>query len=237
MATEGKTKQRSAPYAPASAMSALFDHIRYVKTPDSVDSGLLEDYGISHSNAFALLSALKFLNLVDSSGKPTEAFRDLQTGGDEFKIALNQVLEKAYSGLFSRLDVGRDSKDKIVNYFARNYSPATANKAAILFLDLCGEAGITTSAQPRQADPSNSGTVKVKRQPTPPKGGQKKGNTGTGGNGQSVEEPETRPRVDIRINSQDLAGMTPEQIEAIFSGLAKLGPKTVPVPPQGNGTD
>ena len=94
MATEGKTKQRSAPYAPASAMSALFDHIRYVKTPDSVDSGLLEDYGISHSNAFALLSALKFLNLVDSSGKPTEAFRDLQTGGDEFKIALNQVLEK-----------------------------------------------------------------------------------------------------------------------------------------------
>ncbi len=30
---------------PASTLSAFFDHIRYVKTPDRVDSALLEDYG------------------------------------------------------------------------------------------------------------------------------------------------------------------------------------------------
>ena len=233
MATEAR--QRSAPYVPASAMSAFFDHIRYVKTPDAVDSGILEDYGISHSNAFALLSALKFLNLVDSSGKPTEAFRELQTGGEEFSLALRQVLETAYKELFSRLDVSRDSKDKIINFFARNYSPATANKATILFLDLCGEAGIITAAQPRKVDASEGATTKPKQRPTTPRNNQKK-STGKQ-TGQVTEELETGPRVDIRINSQDLASMTPEQIQAIFSGLAMLGPKAVPVPAVENGTD
>ena len=232
-------RQRSAPYVPAGAMSAFFDHIRYVKTPDTVDSGLLEDYGILHSNAFPLLSALKFLNLVDSSGKPTEAFRELQTGGGEFSLALRQVLETAYKELFSRLDVSRDSKDKIINFFARNYSPATANKATILFLDLCGEAGIITAAQPRKADASEGATTKSKQWPTTPQNNQK---TSTGKQtgkqtGQVTEELETGPRVDIRINSQDLANMTPEQIQAIFSGLAMLGPKAVPVPAVKNGTD
>ena len=47
--------------------------------------------------------------------------------------------------LFSRLDVSRDSRDKIVNFFARNYSPATAERAVALFLDLCGEAGMGTA--------------------------------------------------------------------------------------------
>lgn len=233
MATEAR--QRIAPYVPASAMSAFFDHIRYVKTPAAVDSGILEDYGISHSNVFALLSALKFLNLVDSSGKPTEAFRELQTGSEEFSLALRQVLETAYKELFSRLDVSRDSKDKITNFFARNYSPATANKATILFLDLCGEAGIITAAQPRKADASEGATTKPKQRPTTPQNNQK---TSTGKQtGQVTEELETGPRVDIRINSQDLANMTPEQIEAIFSGLAMLGPKAVPVHAVENGTD
>ena len=230
MATEAR--QRSAPYVPASAMSAFFDHIRYVKTPDAVDSGILEDYGISHSNAFPLLSALKFLNLVDSSGKPTEAFRELQIGGEEFSLALRQVLETAYKELFSRLDVSRDSKDKIINFFARNYSPATANKATILFLDLCGEAGIITAAQPRKADASEGAPTKPKQRPTTPK----KESTGKQ-TGQVTEELEPGPRIDIRINTQDLAGMTPEQIQAIFSGLAMLGPKAVPVPAVKNGTD
>jgi hypothetical protein len=153
--TERKRK-RLAPYVPASALSEFFDHIRTVREPETVDSGLLQDYGLSPTNALALLSTLKFLGVTDDRGRPTPVFRQLQTGGDEFKEALKGVVERAYSDLLSRLDVSRDTKDKIVNYFARNYSPATAERAARLFLDICGEAGIPTASQPRKSDTAKS---------------------------------------------------------------------------------
>ena len=150
MATAEQKRKRAAPYVSAKVLSEFFDHIRYVREPDNVDSGLLQDYGVSVGNSFALLSTLKFLGLTDDRGKPTPAFRQLQVGGDEFRDALKGILGMAYSDLFSRLDVSRDTRDKIVNFFARNYSPATAERAARLFLDLCGEAGIPTASQPRQ---------------------------------------------------------------------------------------
>ena len=149
-----RKRKRVAPYAPASALSEFFDHIRSVREPEIVDNGLLQDYGLSKANALALLSTLKFLGMTDDKGYPTPVFRELQTGGDEFKEALRNVVERAYSDLFSRLDVSKDTKDKIVNFFARNYSPATAERATRLFLDLCGEAGIPTASQPRKADSS-----------------------------------------------------------------------------------
>jgi hypothetical protein len=168
---------------------------------------------------------LKFLGLTDDTGKPTPVFRELQTGGDEFRDALKDVVERSYDDLFGRLDVSRDSKDKIVNYFARNYSPATAERAARLFLDLCGEAGITTAAQPRKADPGKRGAA-----PQKPKPG-----TGQNTRQQQVQEQETEgspgPRIDIRINSQDFANMDAAQIAAVFEGLVKVaGAYGVPTP-------
>ena len=152
-------RKRAAPYVPASTLSQFFDHIRYVREPSDVDAGLLEDYGIKRGQVFALGSALKFLDVIDESGKPTPVFRGLQTGGDEFRDALRAVVERAYADLFNRLDVSRDTKDKITNFFARNYSPATAERATRLFLDLCGEAGIETASQPRKADRKQTQTI------------------------------------------------------------------------------
>ena len=88
MATRAQERKRLAPYAPASALSEFFDHIRTVREPEIVDNGLLQDYGLSKSNALSLLSTLKFLGITDGQGRPTPIFRQLQTGGDEFKEAL-----------------------------------------------------------------------------------------------------------------------------------------------------
>lgn len=139
--------KRNAPYASAAAVSELLDHIRYVSTPKKVDPGLLTDYGVSKGNTFALMSALKFLGLIDNAGVPTPAFSSLQTMGDEFRSNLREIVEKAYADLFSRLDVTRDSREHIRNYFARNYSASQADKATTLFLDLCREAGIPVAEE------------------------------------------------------------------------------------------
>lgn len=167
--TQERKRKRVAPYVPASALSEFFDHIRTVREPEVVDNGLLQDYGLSKPNALALLSTLKFLGITDDKGRPTPVFRQLQTGGDEFRETLKSVVERSYADLLSRLDVSRDTKDKIVNYFARNYSPATAERAARLFLDLCGEASIPTASQPRKADRSRSQPTKSRlpRQDSP----------------------------------------------------------------------
>jgi hypothetical protein len=150
--SEGK-KGRSAPYVSAASLSSFFDHVRWVTTPKKVDQGLLLDYGLPKGSVGALLSALKFFGLVGDDGSPTPAFKMVQTGGDEFRTNLEQIMRRSYADLFSRLDPSRDSREKIRNYFARNYSPAISNKATILFLDLAKEAGIPVA---EEAIPSHS---------------------------------------------------------------------------------
>ena len=146
MANKGKNK-RKAPYISAAALSQFFDHIRYVSTPKKVDAGLLRDYGVSEGNVFALMSALKFLGVIDNEGSPTPAYNSLQVMGEEFISNLQEVVNTAYADLFARLDVSRDSREHIRNYFSRNYGASQSNKATILFLDLCREAGIPVASE------------------------------------------------------------------------------------------
>ena len=221
-----KKRKRLAPYVPSSVLSEFFDHIRYVQTPKKVDSSLLQDYGIAKGHAFALLSTLKFLGLTEDDGTPTPAFRALQLGGDEFKNSLREILKQAYSDLFSRLDVTRDSRDKILNFFARNYSPATAEKATRLFLDLCGEAGIDTAAkEEKRKEPRK--TTKQRARPILNEIAE------TVQTKQQISEElshseipqdtlESLPGVSIRIDSKDLVSMNPQQIQALFEGLSKV---------------
>lgn len=158
-----KRRKRLAPYVPASALSQFFDHIRYVKTPDVVTSGLLMDYNIPKGHAFALLSALKFLGITEDDGTPTPAYKALQTSGEEFRANLEEVVRRAYSDLFSVADPTRNGREHIKNFFARNYSPATAERATALFLDLCGEASIPTLEEKPAA------VTKTKQAPSKPK--------------------------------------------------------------------
>ncbi len=162
MATSEGTRGRSAPYVSAASLSSFFDHVRWVTTPKKVDQGLLLDYGLRRGSIGALLSALKFFGLVGDDGTPTPAFKMVQTGGDEFRANLEQIVKRSYADLFSRLDPSRDSREKIRNYFARNYSPAISNKATILFLDLAKEAGIPVAEELISSQRSGITTVSPK---------------------------------------------------------------------------
>lgn len=140
-----KGGKRNAPYVAVKAINAFFERIRYVSTPDKVNVGLLLDYGIPKGNVFALVSAIKFLGLVDDEGVPTSAFKSLQVTGEEFVTNLQSVIKDSYADLFSKLDISRDSREHIRNYFARNYSPAKSGDATSLFLALCRQARIPLS--------------------------------------------------------------------------------------------
>lgn len=142
-------KKRKAPYISISALMNFLDHIRYVSTPNVVDAGLLQDYGVSPGTVFHLLSALKFLSIVGEDGRPTPAFSSIQVTGEDFSNNLREIVENAYAELFTRLDISRDSREHIRNYFARNYSVSQSERATSLFLDLCREANIPVANESR----------------------------------------------------------------------------------------
>lgn len=168
--TNRSKNKRKAPYVSAAALSQFFDHIRYVSTPKKVDAGLLRDYGVSEGNVFALMSTLKFLGLIDNEGSPTPAYNSLQVMGEEFVSNLREVVNTAYADLFARLDVSRDSREHIRNYFARNYGASQSNKATILFLDLCKEAGIPVVGEREAARKDIGAKVIVSKPARKPKG-------------------------------------------------------------------
>ena len=162
--SKGK-QQRKPPYVAAGTLWQFLNKLKFVSMPSHLDARELEEYGIPKHWAYHLLSALKFLNLVEKNGKTTTALQSLQMRGDEFKQSLEEVVHHAYSDLFLKLDPARDSRANIMNYFMKHYdtSPSGADKATTLFLDLCGEAGIPTLQEKPAKD------TKIKSIPSKPK--------------------------------------------------------------------
>lgn len=160
--SEAKTMQRKAPYVAASILWQYLNKLRFVATPTHLDAKELEEYGISKSWSYHLLSTLKFLNLVEKNGKTTPALRSLQTMGDEFQRNLEEVVRNAYSDLFLKVDPAIDSRANITNFFMKHYSPASAESATTLFLDLCKEAGIPVSEEAKREKAKPTAEVKRK---------------------------------------------------------------------------
>ena len=208
-----QVRKRMAPYVPVRTLSAFLDRIRHINLPAPITSGSLEKIGMSKGTYLALVSALRFLDLIDENGAPTDKLRSLQTSGEEFQTNLEKVVRSAYVDLFSWLDPSKDDREHIRNYFAREFSPATAEKATALFLDLCDEASISTitgNARRVTADTNKRALARERRQArtTKPTGAESDEN-GT-------------PRFEVRIDSKDFAAMQRDQITAFFEGLSKV---------------
>lgn len=136
-------RSRRAPYAPISALREFFERIRNVGVPARVDRRFLQKLNVANSNEWALLSALKFLGIVDEQGAPTHAYRLLQTS-DRFEDTLKHLVEKAYEPLF---DVGGHmmSTEDLENYFRVASSPSQAKNAARFYREVAKLAGMGSS--------------------------------------------------------------------------------------------
>jgi len=136
--------RRKAPYAPMSALREFFERIRNVSPPARVDRRFFQKLSVAGSNEWALLSALKFLGIVDDNGVPTAAYRALQTS-DRFEYTLQELVLEAYRPLF---DAGGDrmSVEDLRNYFRVTSSPSQAKNAARFFREVSQLAGLDRAA-------------------------------------------------------------------------------------------
>jgi hypothetical protein len=146
----GDFSGRRAPYAPISALQRFFTRIRDRQAPETIDHTFLEKLNVASNNEYALLSALKFLGVVDERGKPTHAYRLLQTT-DRFESTLRHLVLTAYKPVF---DAGGEDwpQEDLVNFFRVSSSASQAKNAARFFYAVCRLAGLGPGGAPVEAD-------------------------------------------------------------------------------------
>ncbi|MBM2826251.1 MAG: hypothetical protein HW403_315 [Dehalococcoidia bacterium] len=112
-----------------------------------IDEALLRTSGIAPGNEYKVVGALRYLGLVDELGRPTEASRGFKTRGPAYTLALQESIRKAYSAIFSGLDLRQAAKEDVYNYFVMemNMGPEMAAKAARFFVELCRVAELELS--------------------------------------------------------------------------------------------
>jgi len=156
---------RKAPYAPISSLEQFLQKVQDRTAPERVDHRYLARLGVASNNEYALLSALKFLGLVDGRGLPTHAFRLIQTTDPvRFQETLRHLVQTAYAPV---VEAGADAwpLDELINFFRHASSPSQAKNAARFFRAVCKLSGIrpgrlTRSTEDQEAvDPSAPETV------------------------------------------------------------------------------
>jgi len=158
------TSDKSAPYAPASAVLEMVDRYRSRGLPSPVTADVLGRAGVSESLIPRTLYALQVLDLVDAEGKPTEIFEGLRLAPEmEFKQRLADVVRASYSEVFSFVDPEIDDDTKIRDAF-RSYKPfGQQNRMVTLFVGLCAAAGL----MPERVSAQKSRSSSNRQRPTP----------------------------------------------------------------------
>lgn len=139
------------PYGPPSNVISLLGRLRSRNLPDKIDLEYLRDAAISEGTVSRTLFALRFLMLINSEGRPTDALKAIHTSTDEeYRAILADTVRLAYADVFEVIDPAKDPPSQILNIF-RKYTPASQRgRMVIFFLGMCREAGIATTENSAQ---------------------------------------------------------------------------------------
>lgn len=93
------------PYIPLMTLENFCGKLKAAVVPPVIDSSLTQS--MSGGMAGALMSALKFLGLVEANGKVRQPLRELveAQGTEEWKAALRKVVMPAYKDIIGDLDL------------------------------------------------------------------------------------------------------------------------------------
>jgi hypothetical protein len=147
----------------------FFERIRNVSPPARVDRRFFQKLSVAGSNEWALLSALKFLGVVDDNGVPMAAYRALQTS-DRFEPTLRELVLEAYRPL---VDAGGEhmSVEELRNYFRVTSSPSQARNAARFFREVCQLAGLDRAGRKLHGFAGGTDSSSARSQPAADRAG------------------------------------------------------------------
>ncbi len=132
-----------------SNLPKILDAIQRAGAPDAFGLDFLKDLGFTSSNDRAAIKLLKFLGLLDPSGKPTQAYKEFMDQ-NRAKSLLGSRLRKAYDDLFtSDKDAQNRTVDSLKGWFKTKTGSgdSVAAKMASTFKSLASYATFGSETQ------------------------------------------------------------------------------------------
>jgi len=158
-------KRLAAPYVAYQTFRTFLAPFKEHVIPNRIDRSLLKSFSGAVQNQ--LMTALRFLHLMDDSGTPTEALRSLIAayGTDGWPAALGGILKEGYSSLFD-LPLATVSPSEFNEAFKKAYpcEGETLRKGVTFFLNAGKEAGIEFSPFLTKNSKTRSGPPPRRRQ-------------------------------------------------------------------------
>jgi len=165
-------KSSSLPVVSFTSLVNFLNQLRdHGMVPNRVDKSLMPK--ASGSQQMGMLAALRYLALIDETGKPSKEFTTLVTASDsERKPMLAECIRRSYEFLFSKngFDLEKGTTGELAEKFRElKISGSTVTKATAFFLAAAKEADIRISphirpvATPRSA-PNPRRAVKTKEE-------------------------------------------------------------------------
>lgn len=218
VAVANGAEERRRPYAAPSNVISVIQRVRTRNMPSKIDEQFLDIAGVSANVYGRVFDALRFLDLIDEDGRPTDRLVALGAATDEeYPDLLATVVRSAYVEDFDKIDPGQDPQPKIVGAF-RPYQPKSqTSRMVMLFLGLCREAGIPVLDAPRERSMRTS-TPKPR---TPSGQTRRRASTpGSGGSGQPGGTPVGG--LLFGVTEADIAALAEEDFQEVWDALGKV---------------
>jgi len=136
MGKEGEASLPKPAYIPLIALDNFVERLRATGIPVVIDSNLTQT--MSGGTASALMSALRFLGLVDQSGRPQDSLRKLVAAyhTDRWKDVFGDLVDRAYAGIIGDLDLTTATRSMLDDRFRKHSKAAgqVLDKAARFYL-------------------------------------------------------------------------------------------------------
>jgi hypothetical protein len=140
METERKA---SAPYLPLATFLTALDHLKAIRIPNTIDGATFPN--MSSQSKSQTLSALRFFELINDTGKPQPFLSELAYEEGDRKALIKQLIEKYYPDIvalnFSTLTPAE--LDKALSGSRYNVGGETRKKAKTFLLRAAQHAGFT----------------------------------------------------------------------------------------------
>ena len=160
-----RIKKRSPPYVSYRSFKTLLDYLQQEGCPSRIDRSYWGQR-FSGSTGTQLMSAMRFLNLIDANTRPTPRLKLLvtDTSGEHRAALMRQVADEAYAFVLKgTMDTQNATYSELEDVFQNTYKMKSdvCRKCIKFFTEFSKDAGIPLSphiTKKRKIPKTNSGT-------------------------------------------------------------------------------
>lgn len=181
----------------------LLAKVKEVNVPEKVTNSWLKTVGFTSSNDHSLIGVLRVVGLIEPDGKPTNYWQDFR--GPRGKQVLADGIRKGYSTLYSVYPDAHNKSDSDLESIISQSTKSGHQVISLIastFKKLVAEADFSNSVEDDLSGEAISPHNSADKSPV-------------------VKGENTQPSLHIDLQIHISADSTTEQIDAIFSSMAK----------------